>query len=82
MSKMNFTRQSVEAIIAERIEPLFALDRGSLEVVDVDEEKECVQVRFGGSYSGAPCRETLFLNVVEPILKESLVGLSSLIWVD
>lgn len=75
-------RKNIEEAIARRLNPLFALDRGRLEIVAVDEANRTLKIRFRGAYEGSPCRETLLKYVVEPTLLEEIEGLGAVEWVD
>ena len=72
----------VEDVVANRITPLFAIDRGSLEVVEIVEKPGLVKVRFGGTYRGSPSRETLVKYVVEPVLKQEIDDIQAVELVD
>ncbi|MCP4600547.1 MAG: hypothetical protein GY847_08450 [Proteobacteria bacterium] len=82
MPKTISKKKRLEAVIAQRITPLFALDQGSCELVRVDGKNGKVQVRLGGSYRGSPCRETLIKYVVEPILKKEVEDIRVVEWID
>ncbi len=72
----------VENVVANRITPLFAIDNGNLEVVEVVKKNGLVKVRFGGTYRGSPSRETLIKYVVEPVLKQELDDIHAVELVD
>jgi Fe-S cluster biogenesis protein NfuA len=79
---MTLNKKNIETILTERIVPLLELDHGSLEVVQLDYDDGNLQVRFGGSYRGSPCRETLLKYVVEPVLREEFSDLNTVEWID
>ncbi len=79
---MTLNKKKIETIVTKRIVPLLELDRGSLEVVHLDSDSGNLQVRFGGSYRGSPCRETLLKYVVEPVLREEFADLNTVEWID
>ncbi|MCP4674985.1 MAG: NifU family protein [Deltaproteobacteria bacterium] len=72
----------VENVVANHITPLFAIDHGSLEVVEVVKKNGLVKVRLGGTYRGSPSRETLIKYVVEPVLKQELDDIHAVELVD
>jgi Fe-S cluster biogenesis protein NfuA len=72
----------VNDIVHQRIAPLIAVDGGRIEVVGVDDEEGIVAVRFGGSYRGSPCQGVVLKYVVEPLLKEKISELESVVMVD
>jgi Fe-S cluster biogenesis protein NfuA len=74
---MKLEREQVEAVIHERLDPLFALDGGAVEVERVDPVEGLVRVRFTGSYQACPSREVLLSRVVEPTLKHELPAVKS-----
>lgn len=74
---MKLDRAKVEAVIKSRLEPLFALDGGSVEVEAVDSRSGVVSVRFTGAYHACPSREVLLSRVVEPTLKHEFPQVTS-----
>jgi Fe-S cluster biogenesis protein NfuA len=72
---MALKRKEVETVIKERLDPLFSLDGGSLEVARVDPGEGVVRVRFTGSYEACPSRDLLLSRVVEPTLKRDIPGI-------
>jgi Fe-S cluster biogenesis protein NfuA len=80
--KMTISKKEIETIIAKRIVPLLELDHGSMEVVRFDRGQGNLQVRFGGSYRGSPCREIVLKYVVEPVLREEFSELKYIEWID
>ena len=79
---MTIRKEKIETIISEQIVPLIKLDRGTLEIAQFDGKHGSLQVRFGGSYRGSPCRDIVFRLVVEPVLREAFSELESIKWVD
>jgi Fe-S cluster biogenesis protein NfuA len=69
---MTLKKNQVEQVITERLEPMFALDEGRLEVARVDAERGAVRLRFGGSYEACPGRNLLLDKLVEPTLMDAL----------
>ena len=69
---MTLKKDQVEQVITERLEPMFTLDAGRLEVSRVDADRGAVQLHFGGSYEACPARNLLFDKLVEPTLKDAL----------
>ncbi len=62
----------MEKVIAERLEPLFRLDGGTVIVSAVDEQRGLVSVRFGGTYRACPGRDLLIGKVIEPTLRQEI----------
>ena len=79
---MTISKDKIEAIIAEKIVPFVELDRGTVEIAQFDGNHGNLQVRFGGSYRGSPCRDIVFRLVVEPVLREAFAELETVEWVD
>jgi len=82
MTKKKTLRKQVEETVQQRINPLFELDNGSLEVVRVQKKSGRVQVRLAGSYGGSPCRNVLVKFVIEPILSSEFEEIQSVELVD
>ena len=76
-SSMGLDRDKVEAVIRERLDPLFAVDGGAVEVERVDPGEGLVQVRFTGSYQACPSRHVLVSHVLEPTLRSELPEVKS-----
>lgn len=74
---MALDRDKVEAIIRQRLDPLFAVDGGAVEVARVDAGQGLVQVRFTGSYQACPSRHVLLSHVVEPTLRSEFPEVKS-----
>ena len=79
---MKIDDKSVQAVIDERIVPLIAVDGGRIELIAVDDEAQCVTVRFGGTYRGNPCRGVVVDFVVAPIIKNAFEGPITIKMVD
>ncbi len=79
---MTLTKEKIEAVLAQSVSPLLEVDGASLEIVEVDEKNKCLQIRFGGRYRGAPCRETVTRFVIEPVLKKEFPGIETVEWLD
>jgi Fe-S cluster biogenesis protein NfuA len=75
-------KKKIETVVTKRIVPLLELDRGSLEVVRFDNSHGNLQIRFGGSYRGSPCREIVLKYIVEPVLREEFSDLNKVEWID
>ncbi len=65
---MNSLLETVSKIIDERINPLLAVDRGSVEVVDVNEQSGLVKVRYRGRCAGCPALSVTHRKVVTAAL--------------
>jgi Fe-S cluster biogenesis protein NfuA len=74
---MGLDRKQVESVIKERLDPLFAIDGGAVEVASVDAGQGAVHVRFTGSYEACPSRHVLLSRVVEPTLRQDLPDVKS-----
>jgi Fe-S cluster biogenesis protein NfuA len=79
---MTISKKKIEHVVTKRIVPLLELDRGSLEIIRFDDSHGNLQIRFGGSYRGSPCRETICRYVVEPVLKEEFSEIKNVEWID
>lgn len=65
------TREQVEKVLAEQIEPRLAMDGGGIQLVEVTQDN-VVKVRLRGACHGCPgARMTLQMGV-ERILKQAL----------
>ncbi len=82
MPKIRPSKEKISAVAAERLAPLFALDRGRIEIVRYSRKTGCVHVRLGGSYRGSPCRGTLIQYVIAPVLKEVFTEIKSVALTD
>jgi len=70
------TREAVEKVLSEQIDPRLAMDGGGIELVDVTEEG-LVKVRLRGACCGCPgARMTLQMGV-ERVLKEAIPEVAS-----
>ena len=70
------TREQVEKVLSEQIDPRLAMDGGGIELVDVTKEG-LVKVRLRGACCGCPgARMTLQMGV-ERILKEAVPEVTS-----
>jgi Fe-S cluster biogenesis protein NfuA len=70
------TREDVQKILSDQIEPRLAMDGGGIELVDLTQDG-VVKVRLRGACSGCPgARMTLQMGV-ERILKEALPDVKS-----
>jgi len=72
------TREQVQKVLSEQIEPRLAMDGGGIELIDVGEDG-VVKVRLRGACSGCPgARMTLQMGV-ERILKQALPDVKSVV---
>lgn len=62
-------KEKVEKAI-EKIGKVLAADGGSIELVDIDEEKKIVKVRLSGACGSCPFSTMTLKNVAEKIIKE------------
>ena len=70
------TREEVQKILSEQIDPRLAADGGGIDLVDITKEN-VVKVRLRGACAGCPgARMTLQMGV-ERILKEALPEVNS-----
>ena len=69
------TREEVEKVLSEQIDPRLAMDGGGIELVDLSQEG-VVKVRLRGACCGCPgARMTLQMGV-ERILKNKVPGVT------
>lgn len=72
------TKEQVQKVLSDQIEPRLAMDGGGIELVDVDKDG-VVKVRLRGACSGCPgARMTLQMGV-ERILKQALPEVKSVV---
>ncbi len=64
-------REKVEKVL-HFIKPNLELHGGSVELVEVDEERSLVKVRLIGSCAFCPMVEVTFKNTIEKILKKEI----------
>jgi len=69
-------------ILDEVVAPMIAVDGGEIALVSLDDEGNRVRVRFGGSYTGSPCRGVVLKYIVEPVLKDRVKSLAIVEMVD
>lgn len=68
MSKL---REKIERVLEEKISPSLSLHGGGVEIVDLDEEKGILQLKFMGTCVGCPMANVTFEGMVEQeLLKE------------
>ena len=79
---VSLDKKAIDEIVSELIAPVIAVDGGSIEVVNVDEDEKRIAVRFGGTYRGSPCQGVVLKHIVEPVLKNQLSSLTSVEMVD
>lgn len=65
---MDSLHATVEEVVAQRINPLLEKDRGSVEVVEVDEPAGVVRVRYRGRCAGCPALSITHRKVVTATL--------------
>lgn len=65
---MESLRDTVTRTVDETINPLLAVDRGSMEVVDVDERTGVVRVCYRGRCAGCPALAITHRKVVSAAL--------------
>ena len=75
-------KKEIDEILLKVVAPMIAIDGGEVELVEVDDSADRIQLRFGGTYFGHPCRGIVFKYIVEPILKDRLATLKSIEMVD
>ena len=63
-------RERIESLFQDVLGPLFALEGGSIELVDVRDK--LVLVRVGGAYRGCPSTQHMLEGVVVPALRAAL----------
>jgi Fe-S cluster biogenesis protein NfuA len=73
---MSLSKNEVESVIRRRLDRLFGLDGGAVEVLRVDPDRGEVVVAFGGSYQACPGRNVLLERVLEPTLRSELPGVT------
>lgn len=74
--------KAIIEILEEIVAPMIAVDGGEIDLVSLDDHSKCIRVRFGGSYTGSPCRGIVLKYIVEPILKDRVTNLTSVEMVD
>lgn len=72
------TREQVQKVLSEQIEPRLAMDGGGIELVDVGEDG-VVKVRLRGACSGCPGAKMTLQMGVERILKQALPDVKSVV---
>ena len=74
--------KAIVEILEEIVAPVIAVDGGEIELVSLDDQSQCVRVRFGGSYTGSPCRGIVLKYIVEPVLRDRVENLTAVEMVD
>jgi len=79
---MSTLRNRVEEVLEDHVRPILAMHRGSIAIVDVDDEHGVVQLKFTGSCHGCPITSITFYNIVEKSLMEELPEVNEVIDID
>lgn len=72
--------EEVKGVIEKEINPLLAMEGGSIELVSAEEG--VVKVRLRGACAGCPMSQYTLANFVEVTLKEKVPGVKEVIAVE
>lgn len=68
--RLRLVRDQIEAAIRDLLNPLFAAEGGSIELVSLHDG--LVQLRFGGTYRGCPSVSHMLSAYVAPALRQAV----------
>ncbi|MHC4605723.1 MAG: NifU family protein [Planctomycetota bacterium] len=63
----------------ERVRPYLMMDGGNVEIVDVDEEKKTVSIRFQGACQGCPSAGATLKMGIEAEIRKSVPEIEEVI---
>ena len=64
-------KEDIEKVLKEQVRPILGEHGGSVEVVDVDEERGRVVLKMVSACASCPMAMQTMRNLIEPILREN-----------
>ncbi len=74
-------QEKIEKVIEEKLSPMLGGHGGGVEIMEVDEEKGLVKVRFLGACIGCPMGDMTFEGMIKEVLLSEIKELKDVILV-
>ena len=72
----------IQQVIEEKLSPMLGGHGGGVEIVEIDEEKSIVKVKFLGACIGCPMGDMTFEGMIKEVLLNEIEGLREVILVN
>lgn len=78
---MTNLRSKIQKVIEEKLSPMLGGHGGGVEIIEVDEKKALVKVKFLGACIGCPMGDMTFEGMVKEVLLGEVEGLKDVLLV-
>jgi len=70
-------QEKIEKVIEEKLKPALQSHGGGVEIVEIDEKKAIVKVKFSGACIGCPMGDMTFDGMIKEVLLSEIEELNS-----